>query len=331
MVPSQIFGRPLPAPAEFHVAFGSDSRYIPAVAASIHSILAHNRNLRILFHIVTTALSPADLFHLASFADQNAFPLQLHFIPPQRLASLPKPGTPRFSGAIYYRLLLPEILAGVVRRVIYLDADIICLGSIASIAGVPMEGKIAAAVPDVPRSQAANKRNIGLVSDEPYFNSGVLYIDVDNWNLAHVTQDVVRALLSSDGRFPYPDQDALNTVLAGKVSYLDRRWNTLFVYMEADADTVFLHYLNDKPWQVWSQSFRDPPFAASILHTPWPHWEDRSPLSRSQRTRHAEKLLGAGNILAGLYWYARAWFTPRFRGQAALGSDVRHAQDSGRS
>lgn len=322
MVPSQILGRPLSSPAEFHVAFGSDSRYIPAVAASIHSILAHNRNLPILFHVVTSTLSPADLSHLASFADQYAFPLQLHFIPAQRLASLPKPGTPRFSGAIYHRLLVPEILAGVARRVLYLDADIICLGGIAPIADVPMEGKIVAAVPDVPRSQATNKRNIGLVTDEPYFNSGVLYVDVDNWNLAQVTQEVVHALLSSDGRFSYPDQDALNTVLAGKVSYLDHRWNTLLGYMERDADTIFLHYLNDKPWQMWSKSFRDPPFAASILHTPWPDWEDRSPLSRSQRTRHAKKLLGAGNILAGLYWYARAWFTPRFRGQAALGRDV---------
>jgi lipopolysaccharide biosynthesis glycosyltransferase len=309
---TQTLGKPSdPGAADIHVAFGVDSKYLPAVGACMHSIITHNENMRIQFHVITTSLLQGDAEKLAAFSERNAITVQVHTIGRERLSKLPAPSTPRFSSAIYYRLLICEILEGITSRVLYLDADIICLGNMADITRIEMERKIVAAVPDVPRSQDINKGNIGLVTNEPYFNSGVLYIDIEKWNRSHVTQDVINALTDSDGRFPYPDQDALNKVLLGKVAFIDKRWNLFRNHFKPDSDTVFLHYLNDKPWQVWSQHFGDAPFLSNIADTPWASWEDHSPLSRSQRIRHARKLLTRGKVVGGLYWYALALCTPK--------------------
>jgi lipopolysaccharide biosynthesis glycosyltransferase len=174
-----------------------------------------------------------------------------------------------------------------------------------------MDRNIVAAVADVSQCQVEHKGTIGLVTDEPYFNSGVLYIDIEQWNRSHVTQDVINSLTDSGGRFLYPDQDALNKVLAGKVAYIDKRWNLFSNHFTPDSETVFLHYLNDKPWQVWSDNFSDAPFLSNIANTPWASWEDHAPLSRKQRIRHAKKLLKTGKVVEGLYWYVRALRTPK--------------------
>ncbi len=310
MALTQILGKyPGHDAPDVHVAFGIDSRYLPAMGACMHSIIANNENMRIQFHVITTSLPHSNLEQLAAFSERNAITVQVHIPGPETLSKLPEPISPRFSRAIYNRLLICEILDGITNHVLYLDADIICLGSMADITRISMDKQIVAAVAEVFQCQEEHKGTIGLAADEPYFNSGVLYIDIEQWNRNHVTQDVIKYLIDSDGRFVYPDQDALNKVLAGKVAFLDKRWNLFSHHFKLDSDTVFLHYLNDKPWQVWSDNFRDPPFLSNIAATPWAGWEDHTPLSRKQRIRHARKLLRRGKVAEGLYWYALALCT----------------------
>lgn len=216
MALTQILGkRPSPAAPEIHIAFGVDSNYVPAMGACMRSIVKNNENMRIQFHVITTSLPQSDVEQLAAFSEQNAITVQVHILGSERLSKLPEPKPP-LSSAIYNRLLLCEILDGIASRVLYLDADIICLGSLADITSIPMDGTIVAAVADVFQFQDELKGNIGLTTDEPYFNSGVLYIDIEQWNRSHVTQNAIKTLVDSDGRFPFPDQDALNKILAGR-------------------------------------------------------------------------------------------------------------------
>lgn len=312
MALTQIPGnRPSFAGPDIHVAFGIDSKYVPAVGACMHSIIANNENMRIQFHVFARSLPQGDVKLLAAFSSRDAITVQVHILASEKLSKLPEPISPRFSNAIYNRLLICEILDGITSHVLYLDADIICLGSLADITRIEMDGKIVAAVAEAFQSQDELKGNIGLVTDEPYFNSGVLYIDIEKWNRSHVTQDVIKNLIDGDRRFLYPDQDALNKVLAGKVAFIDKRWNLFFNHFKPDSDTVFLHYSNDKPWQIWSTNFGDAPFLSNIADTPWAGWADHAPLSKKQRIRHAKKLLRRGKVVEGLYWYALALCTPK--------------------
>src|SRR5438270_5432328 len=131
---------------DIHVAFGVDSKYVPAVAACMRSIITNNKDLRIEFHVITTSLPQNDVEHLAAFSERNAITLQVHILGPETVSKVPVPISPRFSSAIYNRLLICKLLEGITTHVLYLDADIICLGSIVEITRIQMDGKIVAAV-----------------------------------------------------------------------------------------------------------------------------------------------------------------------------------------
>ena len=307
---TQILGKgpDLKSP-DIHIAFGIDSKYLPALGACVNSIVRNNAGVQIQFHVITASLPHRDAEQLAAFAEQHSLAVQLHILGGERLANIPVPKFRRFSSAIYNRLWICEILDGIATRVLYLDADIICLGNLMDITRIRLDGKIVAAVAEI--AQYELKSDINLVTDEPYFNSGVLYIDVEKWNLNHVTQCVIKSLIDNDGTYAYPDQDALNKVLMGKVAFIDKRWNLFYSHFKPASDTVFLHYLNEKPWQVWSSNFGETHFVSNIAETPWANYADRKPVSKKQRIRHARKLLGRWKLVEGLYWYALALCTPK--------------------
>jgi len=292
--------------AGIHIAFGVDSKYLPALAACIYSILQNNRDSAIVFHVITTSLTQSEIDALKTFAETHQATIQLHRPGADKLSMVPDPKFRRFSSAIFNRLLIGEILQGVADRVLYLDADIICLRSLAEIRSIDLGGKIVGAVAEMPQHQNELRAGAGLAPDDLYFNSGVLYIDIEKWNRNHITQKVIQNLLDSYGKYSYPDQDALNRVLKGEVHFLDRRWNLFFNHFKPSSDTVFLHYPNEKPWQVWSNNFGDEDFASSLSATSWAGWSDRAPVSRKQRFRHAKKLFRQGSLVQGLYWYAVA-------------------------
>ncbi|MEB0233451.1 glycosyltransferase, partial [Undibacterium sp. 10I3] len=60
-----------------------------------------------------------------------------------------------------------------------------------------------------------------------YFNSGVMLINVQRWLAAEITQATIASILKDGKSFRFPDQDALNVVLDGRVKFIERKWNFL--------------------------------------------------------------------------------------------------------
>ena len=173
---------------------------------------------------------------------------------------------------------------------------------------IRLDGKIVAAVAEIAQDEL--KSDINLVTDEPYFNSGVLYIDVEKWNLNHVTQCVIKSLIDNDGTYAYPDQDALNKVLMGKVAIIDKRWNLFIAHFKPASDTVFLHYSNEKPWQVWSSNFGETHFVSNIAETPSATMRIIAGVQKAENSACEEtawQMEGCGRII----WYALALCTPK--------------------
>ena len=121
-----------------------------------------------------------------------------------------------------------------VSKVIYLDADLLIRRDISEIWEQDMHGKIVLAVQDSyiqrlpalclpPREQAELER--------PYFNSGVMVIDLEAWRAAGIEQGCLEAARRLRHRTRWLDQDVLNTCLAGRWGRCRRsgtssfRWN----------------------------------------------------------------------------------------------------------
>ncbi len=131
------------------------------------------------------------------------------------------------SFTAYTRLLLGKILEEYdVDKVIYLDCDTICNGSLEELynTNIPKD-KCALAARDFTHSEY--KKYLGIQSDRIYYNSGVMLIDLVKWKEFGILE-IVEEQLTKDGArlyYPFADQDMLNLYAYKYMDTLDLAYN----------------------------------------------------------------------------------------------------------
>lgn len=208
-----------------------------------------------------------------------------------RLKGLPSFADERISAAGYVRLFLDELEASCETRLLYLDADTLVMCDPSQLARLDLEGAPVGAVRDPYVWNTAHVgRYISLAPTSeqramfPYFNSGVMLIDVHEWTAREVGAKCLSLLTECGDFFEYGDQDALNIVLADQWRAMPVKWNVFSspdhrglselwpqaLYERARQDPGIVHYTGPaKPWiegsaAEFSSVYRR---AASALHT----------------------------------------------------------------
>lgn len=207
--------------------------------------------------------------------DKDVFSQYLHF-------------PDNFSDKISYyaRLLIPYLSKSNVEKVLYLDADIICVSDFIEIFSIQMGDKIVACCQDRNfttfsskisiknnNSIISNYKKFGFTGEEKYFNSGVLLIDIQKWLKLNISRLVLNISVKNASHVFLWDQYALNIVLMGRWNMLDDNWNetnsieplrTKFRHYikskpinfgyEYDDREIFFKYLDESPWKGWRPS-----------------------------------------------------------------------------
>jgi lipopolysaccharide biosynthesis glycosyltransferase len=152
---------------------------------------------------------------------------------------------------VYIRLFIPHFLPKDIEKAIYLDVDMITMADISILWNTPMEGYIIAAVKDrskiigSPWGGIVNYKALGLDPNAPYFNSGLLVIDLKKWRNTDLTNDVLSCISSNKAYTSFPDQYGLNVVFVNNWLQLDERWNS---YAPGDIPNPFIiHFIGRKP------------------------------------------------------------------------------------
>lgn len=270
---------------------------------AITSICENNPSSAFAFHVFAEQIGADNLARLGMLERRYGHAVTIHSLGAEknRLAALPKP--PRLPTAVYNRLLICESLRSSASRVLYLDADLVCLANIDALRDLNLDGNILAAVEDF--DQAERKKAIDWIHDALYFNSGVLLIDIERWNACDITPRTMAKINELGRKSLIPEQDALNIAIDGRVLYLARAWNLQRDIYPLSADTKFLHFSgHHKPWQVWSPNHHDEHFATYLKLSPWADWRF-SPASRKHRKRLAQHLFRHGPLTDAAWWYLR--------------------------
>jgi lipopolysaccharide biosynthesis glycosyltransferase len=192
------------------------------------------------------------------------------------------------SDATYYRLLAPELLPADVQKFIFLDADLLVRRDLSALWDEPLGGAACLAIQDVgaPFLDASvayadqpelrpllvtdcpvpNYRELGLSPVAPYFNGGVMVVDLDVWRRERLAAQMLHVLDVHREHVKYWDQYALNVVLSGRWRPVSPRWNqnsyifrvpqwldTPFCRVECPeyaSDPWIVHFNWLKPWQA---------------------------------------------------------------------------------
>jgi len=204
------------------VLFCCGASYYPHLAVAMASLILNNQANRLDLHLITGA-------HTDEQERRVRDSLPLHPDLSLRLHNFSWEGRPQWHTSFhitreaYMRFFAPEILAPEVRRLIYLDSDLIVLNDLKPLWRKDLGGRPVAGVSDP--FGASRRRTLGMPSEAPYVNSGVLLLDLDIWRAEQLCERLISYVEREGDRLLFHDQDALNAVLYRSIALLDPRWN----------------------------------------------------------------------------------------------------------
>ncbi len=158
----------------------------------------------------------------------------------------------RLGFAAYLRAFMPRLWAGEYDRLLYLDADIFYQrGDLTRLMDLNLGGAALAGVLDTkqwhkPLRAAEDTAALGLPYF-PYFNSGVLLIDVAAYNAQNIGEEVLHLIAARGKDLKWHDQTAMNAVLQGRWAELPVQWNYQFnhktMIWASQFDVCFFHFI----------------------------------------------------------------------------------------
>lgn len=242
------------------IAFFADQRYFPLAIAAALSAHRHAS------HIADVFVFTDDAVLAKRYAAHDRLIVRHIDAVDEIPAHAPLVGA--ISRMSYGRLFIGDLLPQHYDTVLYLDSDIAVEDSIADIFAIDVGTAPIAAVSDCGTFVRHNDNDIahwaermqaiGLRPDAPYFNAGVLLIDLRQWRAAGIPGRAIAFLSDHAGIEVLMDQDILNCLFHGQWHELPVRWNFQTHYFGCGLEDVFKpviwHYLDSvKPWHdlVW--------------------------------------------------------------------------------
>lgn len=295
----------------FHIVFGIDDDFVRPLGVLMTSIIENNKNENIEFHIISKYISKENRRIIKQFAIENDININIYIIDETIFNDLPT--TSYITKAMYNRFLISLILKDVTDRVLYLDADIVCLNSIENLKKINIDNKIIAVIEES-NDYVVKKRVKDLsLTSKKYFNSGVLYININNW----INRDINNKLINyakSVKDLIFPDQDILNVILEKDCLYIDQKYNYTFdvryksnryIY-NLPQNIVFLHYVGKfKPWQKWCMHPAKKFFEKYANISLWKNVPLDEPKTYKQMKYMGKSYAIYNKKLESIYWYLK--------------------------
>lgn len=262
--------------------------YAAHSAAMLHSVLAHDDPAAVRIHYLPgPAITAEHERAIEGMVRELGAAISFLHVEDQRLAGLPTEGFTR--KATWYRIFLPELLPDV-ERLLYLDADLIVLDSLAPLWEVDLGEHYLGAVTNVLEPIYAHRpAELGITRPNAYFNAGVLLMNLEAMRRDDRTAALEEYARSHAAELLWRDQDALNVVLGERRLPLHPRWNCMnsFLTVPEAAEEVFTaeelagalgdpavrHFEGpgeNKPWHYLCPHEGRALYAVHRRGTPWP-------------------------------------------------------------
>jgi lipopolysaccharide biosynthesis glycosyltransferase len=258
-----------------HIVCATDSNYAEYAGVLLRTIAVNGDVPDARIVVCGDGLSARD----KAWISQSGSGLNISFLDIEgaaraRIAHLPKMAY--WTQAAFIRLLVPDLLPDVTGKVLFLDVDMMVNRSLRALLETDLDSAVLAAVPNAgdPDVLARLNRVVGRPSDQPYFNSGTLLIDLDRWRVRDLTERCLDFLTLSPA-ISYPDQDALNAVIGEDLKVLPRTWNfwasqPMNLTHQDYAAAHIVHFIGRiKPNMVESRHPAKELYLAHRANTPW--------------------------------------------------------------
>lgn len=242
-----------------NILFSINDNYIEQIKVLIYSILAHNRDVKIIFYFIDGDLSEISKKIIQECVGDGKAEVRFVQIDNQMFAKAPK--RKNISVETYYRLLAFELLPEV-NKVLYLDADILVTGSLKRLYNKDISKVCIAGVLDQGEVQKDKKHKIqlGLNPNSNYINAGVLLMNLERIRKIKTKEEIFDFITKKQQKLKYQDQDIINAIYSDEIMLIETKYNQSPLYNSLDdfkkyyskkrRYPVIIHYMGEKtkPW-----------------------------------------------------------------------------------
>ncbi|KAI7994070.1 putative galacturonosyltransferase-like 9 [Camellia lanceoleosa] len=226
-----------------HVAMTLDSEYLRGSIAAVHSILRHaSCPQHLFFHLIAAEFDPTTPRILTRLV-QSSFPslnFKVYIFREDAVINL-------ISSSIrqaldnplnYARNYLGDLLDPCVKRVIYLDSDLVLVDDIHKLWNITLTGNRVIGAPEYCHANFIKYFTDNFWSDPDlprvfgsrnpcYFNTGVMVMDLEKWRLGNYTREIEKWMEVQRKKRIYElgSLPPFLLVFSGDVEAVDHRWN----------------------------------------------------------------------------------------------------------
>ena len=275
------------------IVYSSNEQYARHLAVSMYSLMDRNQAAeKIRVFILSSGISQESKEQLLSIGQQFGREIVWISMGDLREGYPYAVDTGGFDISAMGRLFVGTVLPDEVERVLYLDCDTVVLDSLRRLWETDLKGKLFGAVME-PTIYRQVKERIGLGEKDPYFNSGVLLIDVKRWRQEGAEQELLDFFGALGGKTFACDQDTLNGAFRGRIRPLHPRYNffsnyryfhyedlkrqspaygavSRAMFMQAKRHPAVIHFAGDeRPWKAGNLCHYRRAYEHYLGLTPW--------------------------------------------------------------
>ena len=250
------------ASVPLEIAFASDANYFPALAVALLTVLENTPYLEgSVIHVLDGGLTDSQVALLKSKTVERASGVRLEF---HKLKPDQFKGVRLLAGSAmtYARLLLPDLFPQS-RAILYIDVDVCYFADLRDLWSTDITMHAVAAVPDsvvkVLGQDCAWIEQGSADASKPYFNAGVLKINLDYWRRHRIDELAIALAQSEPQNCKFWDQTVLNYLLKDVVCWVPDKFNTaepVFAARAMNPAGSNIHFITQrKPWTQYSTRF----------------------------------------------------------------------------
>lgn len=263
----------------YHFGFGVDARYVKYAGVLMTNLVHQHLGQPLCFHLACDGIGEEDKRRLDAFTMlYRNVELYIYDMTKMldRLNQIRSDAPQRLHRSVLLRVLLPAYVPQNVERLVYMDADMICLRPLDELFRLELGDNAVAAV-----SIHSGKNSAALkLSSGRYFNAGLLVMAVPVWRSRELTQRVVDYYQRHSENLPLLEQDALNAVLDGEFTELDECFNFLVevnnpLTIKYPETAAVLHCVNEA--KAWTKGCMPQIYALYWRYVRLSLWHDLQP------------------------------------------------------
>lgn len=246
------------------ICFASDASYLPHFATALASIADKSPQYDIF--LFGEKLPENQHVKIMQFAEKLHLNLSVVYVDDTKLGAFDE--TDRITRATWIRVLIPQLISSEYQRMLYLDCDVVVVEPLDSLFNTEMgDFAVAAVLNGYSKVNDSEKLRLDMPKEAPYFNTGVLLIDLARWQKRDYSDSILDYAKNNTDKLKFADQSAINFICRNDILSISETYN---YGIDENADTiVIIHLYLVKPWL-----FKDAPGFEYYEHyrnkTPYP-------------------------------------------------------------